>query len=324
SRRRRLRARCRTPPPAARGPLHGLAWFRWCAARSLDPRHASATHVTAWLHALDAAGAQKRTRARMLSTVSAFYGHLVDTGVAAGNPAALNRKRLGLTGGSRDPSPTVRLTAAQVRALLDSAARLPHPTRHRELYARRAVAVVALLALGLRVSEVAGLDRDDLVVSGGERLLRVLGKGGVRREVYLTGLAADALTTYLSERDRAAGADVPARRGRGGTPPSPLLATRDGGRCTRFALYTLLRRVAELGGPELDDVADRVHPHALRHAYVTIALENGAPIQHVQADVGHATIATTQHYDRGRRTRDSSAADLVADAVTRTAPPDQP
>ncbi|MBW0104758.1 tyrosine-type recombinase/integrase, partial [Pseudonocardia sp. KRD291] len=273
------------------------------------------THVTSWLHALDAAGAQKRTRARMLSTVSAFYGHLLDDGVVAGNPAALNRRRLGLSGGSRDPSPTVRLTAAQVAALLDSAARLPHPTRHRELYARRAVAVVALLALGLRVSEVAGLDRDDLVVSGGERLLRVPGKGGVRREVYPTGHAADALTAYLAERDRTSGTAAPARRGRGAAPSSPLLATRDGGRCSRFALYTLLRRVAELGGPELDDVADRVHPHALRHAYVTIALENGAPIQHVAADVGHATVATTQHYDRGLRTRGSSAADVVADAI---------
>ncbi|MET0189611.1 MAG: tyrosine-type recombinase/integrase, partial [Pseudonocardia sediminis] len=307
----------RTPPPAPRGPLHHLAWFRWCASRALDPRHATATHVTAWLHALDTAGAQKRTRARMLSTVSAFYGHLLDEGVIAGNPAALNRKRLGLSGGSRDPSPTVRLTAVQVRALLESAARLPHPTRHRDLYALRAVTVVALLSMGLRVSEVAGLDRDDLVVSGGERLLRVLGKGGVRREVYLTGIAADALTAYLAERDRTAGTAVPARRGRGAA-SSPLLVTRDGGRCTRFALYTLLRRVAETGGPELDDVADRVHPHALRHAYVTIALENGAPIQHVQADVGHATIATTQHYDRGRRTRSSSAADVVAEALRTT------
>jgi integrase len=69
-------------------------------------------------------------------------------------------------------------------------------------------------------------------------------------------------------------------------------------------------------------VADRVHPHALRHAYVTIALEQDARIQHVQADVGHATIATTQHYDRGRRSRESSAADLVAAAIA--AAPDVP
>ena len=58
-----------------------------------------------------------------------------------------------------------------------------------------------------------------------------------------------------------------------------------------------------------------MHPHALRHAYVTIALEHDAPIQHVRADVGHATIATTQHYDRGLRRRSASAADVVAKAL---------
>ena len=94
-----------------------------------------------------------------------------------------------------------------------------------------------------------------------------------------------------------------------------MIATRNGGRCSRADLYTLLRRVAAGAGPALDGVADRVHPHALRHAYVTIALEQDARIQHVQADVGHATIATTQHYDRGRRTRDTTAADLVAAAI---------
>jgi site-specific recombinase XerD len=169
--------------------------------------------------------------------------------------------------------------------------------------------------LGLRISELAGLDRDDLYRTGGDDVLRVLGKGGVHREVYLTGLARDALTTYLAERDRLTATAVPVRRGRAGGSASPLIATRGGGRCSRFDLYTLLRRIAATAGPDLDGAADRVHPHALRHAYVTIALEQDAAIQHVQADVGHATIATTQHYDRGRRTRASTAADLVAEAI---------
>ena len=106
-----------------------------------------------------------------------------------------------------------------------------------------------------------------------------------------------------------------ARRGRTAAGATPMITTRHGGRCSRVDLYTLLRRIAAHAGPALDGVADRVHPHALRHAYVTIALEQNARIQHVQADVGHATIATTQHYDRGRRTRTSTAADLVAAAI---------
>lgn len=306
----------RSGVPAGVGALHGLAWFRWCAGMGLDPRAATGTEVKAWLHALDAAGAEKRTRQRMLSTLSAFYGHLAETGVVPANPAALNRARLGLSRSAREASPTIRLTAAQLRALLDAAAQLPNRTRHRDLFAYRAVAVVALLTLGLRVSELVGLNRDDLVVSGGEPMLRVLGKGGVRREVYLTDLADAALSDYLAERDRQSDAATPALRGRTSAARTPLIATRDGGRTSRFDINALLKRIATHAGPALADVAHLVHPHALRHAYVTIALEQDARIQHVQADVGHASISTTQYYDRGRRTRDTTAADLVAAAIT--------
>jgi len=311
----------RTPPPAPRGPLHHLAWFRWCAARGLDPRAATGRDVKAWLHALDAVGASRRTRQRMLSTLSALYGHLAEAGAVAANPAALHRGRLGLSSTARDASPTVRLTAAQLRALLLAAGGLAHTRNPRlqRLYATRAVAFVALLTLGLRISEVVGLDRGDLYRSGGDDVLRVLGKGGHHREVYVTELVGAAVGQYLAERDRAGGA-VPARRGRTVAGPSPLIATRDGGRCARADLYTLLRRIAAHAGPELAGVADRVHPHALRHAYVTIALEQDARIHHVQADVGHASIATTQHYDRGLRTRATTAADLVAAAITAAEP----
>ena len=310
-----------TPPPAPRGPLHHLAWFRWCAHRALDPRAATGRDVKAWLHALDAAGASRRTRQRMLSTLSALYGHLTETGAVAANPAALHRGRLGLSSTARDASPTVRLTAAQLRALLLAAGALPHgrdPRLHR-LYATRAVAFVALLTLGLRISELVGLDRGDLRRSGGEQVLRVLGKGGLHREVYVTDLVAAALSAYLAERDRTTGTAAPAPRGRTLAGGSPLVATRTGGRCSRVDLYTLLRRIAEHAGPEL--AGDRVHPHALRHAYVTIALEQDARIHHVQADVGHASIATTQHYDRGLRTRSTTAADLVAAAIAAVPPP---
>jgi len=309
------------PPPAPRGPLHHLAWFRWCAHRALDPRAATSRDVKAWLHALDAVGASRRTRQRMLSTLSALYGHLTETGAVAANPAALHRGRLGLSSTARDASPTVRLTAAQLRALLLAAGGLAHTRNPRlqRLYATRAVAFVALLTLGLRISELVGLDRGDLYRSGGDDVLRVLGKGGHHREVYVTELVGAAVGQYLAERDRAGGA-VPARRGRTVAGSSPLVATRDGGRCARADLYTLLRRIAAHAGPELAGVADRVHPHALRHAYVTIALEQDARIHHVQADVGHASIATTQHYDRGLRTRATTAADLVAAAITAAEP----
>lgn len=307
----------RRPPAAPPGALHDLAWFRWCARIPLDPRHATGTHVKAWLHALDATGAQRRTRQRMLSTLSALYGHLAESGVVPANPAALNRARLGLSTSARDASPTVRLTAAQVGALFTAAGRRAVRGPHSEIYALRAVAFVALLTLGLRISEITGLERADLRRSGGDDVLRVLGKGGLHREVYVTDLVRDALAAYLAERDRHDDGAAPVPRGRTAPGSTPMLATRAGGRCSRIDLYTQLRRIAASAGPALDGVADRVHPHALRHAYVTIALEQDARIQHVQADVGHATIATTQHYDRGLRTRNTTAADAVAAAITK-------
>ncbi|MDX6261631.1 MAG: hypothetical protein QOH84_3319, partial [Kribbellaceae bacterium] len=238
----------RRPPAGRVGELHQLAWFRWCAGRGMDPRAATGAEVKAWLHQLDAAGAEKRTRQRMLSTLSAFYGHLTEAGVVPANPAALNRARLGLGSTARDASPTIRLTAGQLRALLDAAAELPNRTRYRDLYARRAVAIVGLLTLGLRVSELVGLDRDSLVLSGGEPMLRVLGKGGLHREVYLTDLAARALSDYLAERDRTGEAATPALRGRTSANRSPMIATREGGRCSRFDINALLRRVAVQAG----------------------------------------------------------------------------
>jgi site-specific recombinase XerD len=238
--------------------LHHLAWFRWCAARGLDPRAATATHVKAWLHALDAAGARPRTRRRMLSTLSALYGHLAESGAIAANPAALNRARLGLAASARDASPTVRLTAEQVAALLVSAARPTVRGRYAQLHATRSVAFVALLTLGLRISEITGLDRGDRYRSGGEDVLRVRGKGGLSREVYVTDIVRDALAAYLTERDRLTGTAVPVRRGRTGGGSSPLLATRVGGRCSRIDLYNRLRRIA--AGPR-----SRARPTACIH-----------------------------------------------------------
>ena len=259
----------------------------------------------------------------MLSTLSALYGHLTETGAVAANPAALHRGRLGLSSTARDASPTVRLTAAQLRALLLAAGGLPHTRdpRLRRLYATRAVAFVALLTLGLRISELVGLRPRRPVPQRRRRRA-----AGARQ-----GRAPPRGVRHRARRRRRGGVPGRARPGRRRPAPrrcgaaprrarAPWSPPATGGRCARADLYTLLRRIAAHAGPELDGVADRVHPHALRHAYVTIALEQDARIHHVQADVGHASIATTQHYDRGLRTRATTAADLVAAAIAAAGP----
>jgi site-specific recombinase XerD len=289
------------PPPAARGRFRQLHWFRWCASSGVDPLAATSTHVKAWLDALNTAGAAPATRDRMLASVKALYTHLADTGLAAGNPAALNRRRLGLATNASTTG-TVVLTTAQVKDLY-TAARTPRRGAS-ALDTARATAVVALFTLGLRVSELCALNRGDLHVTRGRRALRVHGKGGKTRVVYLHKAAEDALTGYLRERDGTAGTVV-ARRG---VPvDEPLLVTRTGLRYRRQAVWQLLQRLS----------ADTpLHPHALRHFYVTTAVEAGAQLVHVQADVGHTSIDTTEQvYNNAARDPSRSAVDLVGDVL---------
>ncbi|OLF06829.1 integrase [Actinophytocola xinjiangensis] len=298
------------PPPAPRGRFRPLHWFRWCASRGIDPQAATATHVKTWLADLDTAGAAPATRDRMLATVKALYTHLADTGLAAGNPAALNRRRLGLVAPTGSTASTVVLTTGQVRALFATAS----ATRRGAslLDTARATAVVGLFTLGLRVSELCALDRDDLHVTRGRRALRVSGKGGKNRVVYLHETAERALLGYLRLRDHTSTETAPATPDR----TAPLLITRTGGRYQRQGVWQLLRRIAVAAGEPLRDVADAMHPHALRHFYVTTAVEAGAQLVHIQADVGHTSVDTTEQvYNNAARDPGRSAVDLVGDAL---------
>lgn len=292
------------PPPAARGRFRHLHWFRWCASSGINPLTATSTHIKAWLDALTTADAAPATRDRMLATVKALYTHLADTGLAAGNPAALNRRRLGLGTASASTTGTVVLTTAQVKGLYE-AARTPRRGAS-ALDTARATAIVALFTLGLRVSELCGLNRADLHVTRGRRALRVHGKGGKTRVVYLHKAAEDAVSDYLRERDTNAAAGTTVTR-RTVPADAPLLVTRTGHRFRRQAVWQLLQRLS----------ADTpLHPHALRHFYVTTAVEAGAQLVHVQADVGHTSIDTTEQvYNNAARDPSRSAVDLVGDVL---------
>ncbi|WP_285499693.1 tyrosine-type recombinase/integrase [Actinokineospora sp. NBRC 105648] len=312
------------PPPAPRGRYRHLHWFRWCARHGHDPRTARTTDVKDWLTALTDAGTAPATRDRMLATLKALYTHLADTGLTTGNPAALDRRRLGLVVPTGSTTSTVTLTTDQVRTLIDTAAT---PRRgNGPLDTARASAVVALFTLGLRVSELCALDRADLHVTRGRRALRVHGKGGKTRIVYLSTMADRAITTYLRTRDAADPTNTtPTRRGTHHGPPTPLLITRTGNRYQRQAIWQLLRRLARTAGDPLHDIADAMHPHALRHFYVTTAVEAGAQLVHIQADVGHTSIDTTEQvYNNAARDPSRSAVDLVADALRPPTPETPP
>jgi integrase/recombinase XerD len=208
------------------------------------------------------------TVVRTLSTVRSFHRFCVREGLAEDDPAA-----------------------GVVRPRLPRA--LPHP-----LTVDEAIAVVeapittsiaglrdrAILELlyggGLRISELTGLDVDDLDLEDG--VVRVLGKGGKERDVPLGGPARDALQTYLSG-GRPALATARSR--------AALFLNARGGRLTRQSCARLLDRHAHAAG-----IRRTVTPHDLRHSFATHLLEGGADVRVVQELLGHASVATTQIY----------------------------
>ena len=120
----------------------------------------------------------------------------------------------------------------------------------------RSLAVVLLLAMnGLRISEALGSDVTDLGTERGHRVLRVKRKGGKTATVPLAPRTAEAVEAYVG--DRIVG---------------PLFVTRTGERWHRTEAWRVLRRLAKVAVP---DKANTLHPHDLRHAFVTLSLDAG-------------------------------------------------
>jgi integrase/recombinase XerC len=149
-----------------------------------------------------------------------------------------------------------------------------------ELALRDAAIMELLYATGIRVSELCGLDVDDL--DEGRNTVRVLGKGGRERTVPVGLPAVRAVAAW-----RRAGRPVLARPGSG---PALFLGARGGRLDPRTARRVVHARLAAVTG-----VPDS-GPHGLRHAAATHLLEGGADLRSVQEILGHASLASTQIY----------------------------
>ena len=177
------------------------------------------------------------------------------------------------------PTPPRRLPKAlpidDVLRLLDThTGQEPRDLRDRAL-------LELLYSTGARISEVVGLDLDD--VDHDERTALLDGKGGKQRLVPVGRPALEALNAYLV-RAR------PGLAGKGRGTPAVFLNAR-GGRLSRQTAWQVLKTAAERAG-----ITATVSPHTLRHSFATHLLEGGADVRVVQELLGHASVTTTQVY----------------------------
>ncbi|KUH98259.1 recombinase XerC [Mycolicibacterium acapulense] len=228
--------------------------------------------LRSWLAAQAAAGAARTTLARRTSAVKMFTAWAVRRGLIDTDPAA----RLQVPKARRELPAVLREDQA-----LDAMAAAKSGAEQGDPMALRDRLIVELLyATGIRVSELCGLDIDD--VDTPRRLLRVLGKGNKQRTVPFGAPAQEALTAWLDRgRPTLATAD---------SGPALLLGARGRRLDPRQARTVVHQTVAAVDG------APDIGPHGLRHSAATHLLEGGADLRIVQELLGHSTLATTQLY----------------------------
>jgi integrase/recombinase XerC len=228
--------------------------------------------LRSWLAAAAGTGAARTTLARRTSAVKAFTAWAARRGLLSGDPAA----RLQVPKAHR----TLPAVLRQDQALEAMAAAKSGAEQGDPLALRDRLIVEMLYATGIRVSELCGLDIDDVDIH--HRLVRVLGKGNKQRSAPFGAPAADALRSWLADGRPAL---VTAESG-----PALLLGARGRRLDVRQARTVVHQTIAAVGG------APDMGPHGLRHSAATHLLEGGADLRVVQELLGHASLATTQLY----------------------------
>lgn len=207
------------------------------------------------------------TRNRRLVVLRLFVRFLLDRGELVEDPT------VGLTRARLPRTTRTAFTVPELQRVVAVARREAVPWRA----TRDETVIRVLFATGLRINEIRTLDV--LQVDLAARWLRtVIRKGAVMTDVPLNDDAIDALTGWLQIRPS--------------TSSTALFTSGEGG--GRLTVRSYQKRLAELG--EAAGLAQRLHPHALRHAHATGLLRVGTSTAIIQQSLSHASIVTTQRY----------------------------
>jgi tyrosine recombinase XerC len=210
----------------------------------------------------------KSSISRKLACIRSFFKYLVRENILKTNPAA------NIASPKKDKRLPKFLDLNEVTNLLEA------PSKNSWKEKRDKAILETLYSSGLRVSELVGLNHDDVDFFSG--LVRVRGKGKKERIVPLGGMAMQVVQNYLEMK-------LPKEDHAGGK--KPLFMNRRGGRLTdrsvRRMILKYVRRIA---------LNKEVSPHTLRHSFATHMLDRGADLRSVQELLGHENLSTTQIY----------------------------
>jgi integrase/recombinase XerC len=267
--------------------LHHVATIAGVKPRDVAPAALDRGAVRSFLAELHAAGLSRATSARKLAAIRTFLRYLRREELVEGDPGSL------VATPKREVRMPAHLSEQEMATLLEM------PSTGDPLGRRDRAILELFYASGLRLSELAGLDVDDVNLRA--RMARVLGKGGKERLVPFNGSTATAIRQYLPDRESLVSSSGVGDYGRNDRQPKsghygrqarePLFVNYRGSRLSTRSIDRLVRRYVAACSSRLG-----ISPHALRHSFATHLLQRGADLRAIQELLGHARLSTTQRY----------------------------
>ncbi len=233
----------------------------------LDPATVKTESIRAYLHWLDRKQEKSASIARKLASLRSFYRYLHREGRVGLNPADTIR------------TPTQPKHLPRVLTKDDAAALMDFPAGQAGSSLRDCALLETLYSTGARVSELVGINLEDLRLSEG--LVHLRGKGRKERIVPVGAVALKAIHNYRASLKPSAINQQPS---------APVFLNLRGGRLTA-------RSVARIVASYSNRLAGgSVSPHTLRHSFATHLLDEGADLRSIQEMLGHVSLSTTQKY----------------------------
>ncbi len=229
-------------------------------------------HIEQYLEELSAMDLSASSVARNISSIRSFHEFAVMENFAEANPAELidlpkKAKQL----------PEV-LSTDEVSRILET------PNRETDAGIRNAAILETLYATGMRVSELTGLELDNLFFEIG--FIRVVGKGNKERLVPVGEIAQSALEHYIEVVRPKFKSDKNPQKAE-----NKIFLSQRGNPLSRMSIWNIVNDAAGRAG-----IRKNVYPHIFRHSFATHLLEGGADLRSVQEMLGHSSIITTEIY----------------------------
>lgn len=245
------------------------AFLGYLEMNSVDVAKSESKVISDYLSVLKSKGKSQSTLVRVLASIRCFYEYMIYSGEIKTNPTSkikLHKEQTKL--------PEI-LTQKEIDILLSQ------PNISTQRGCRDKAMLDLLYATGLRVTELIGLDVDDINLQVN---IVICNSGKNERIVPVYKSAVKSVENYLSNVRPALVS---------GNSEKALFVNMNGSRMTRQGFWKIIKAYAEEGGIE-----KTITPHTIRHSFAMHLLENGARIKDIKEMLGHSGISSTQIYSQ--------------------------